>query len=350
MFFKSKKLIGLDIGSSSIKIAEMDVSRSSANLISFGIIPTPVNSVSGGEISDMGSVGMAVQSLVSQIKSKRKAIGTAMWGTAVIVKKITIPRIEKKLIKDQIRFEAEQYIPFDINNISLAHHVLSGSSSPDTMDILLVAAQHELVTQYTQTIETVGLRCGILDVSGFALANCFELNYGKAVGEVIALLNFGASVTNFVVLNHGDIIFCRDIPVGGANYTMEIHKSLGINLAEAESLKLSAIANREVPAEVHSIINATNDTVTEEVRNSLDFLSATTNGIAPTRCFYTGGSSITTGLVETLSRSTGIQFERLNPFLKIKANAKKFSPGYLNQISPFVSVVSGLACRQLEDS
>jgi type IV pilus assembly protein PilM len=350
MLFKSKKIIGLDIGTSSIKMAEMDVSRGGAQLVSFGIAPTPPNAVTGGEINDIPSVGMALQGLAADLKTKRKSVATAMWGTAVIVKKITIPRIDKKLIKDQMRFEAEQYIPFDINNISLAHHVLNTSSSPDMMDILLVAAQNELVTQYTQVVEVTGMHCNILDVSGFALANCFEMNYGKVPGEVIGILNFGASITNFVVISNGDVVFCRDIPVGGANYTNEIHKAMGVTLVEAEALKLSAAARREVPDEVHSIISATNEAVTEEVRNSLDFLSATTNGMTLTRCFYTGGSSATNGLIETLNRVTGVSFEAFDPFVRIKTNPKKFSPEYAEQIKAFAGVVTGLALREAGDS
>lgn len=350
MFFKSKKVIGLDIGSSSIKLAEMDFNGKGAQLLSFGFAPTPPNSVTGGEIVDIASVGIAIQSLINEVKTKRKNIATAMWGTAVIVKKITIPRMDKKLIKDQIRFEAEQYIPFDINNISLAHHILAASSSPDTMDILLIAAQNELVTQYTQVIEVSGLTCGVLDVSGFALANAFELNYGKIPGEVIGILNFGASITNFVVVQNGEVIFCRDIPVGGANYTNEIHKAMGVTVGEAEALKLSAVSRREVPDEVHSIISATNEAVTEEIRSSLDFLSATTNGLVLNRCFYTGGSSATSGLIETVSRVTGILMEPFNPFLRVKANPKKFSPEYLDQISSFAGVVTGLALREKGDA
>ncbi|WP_374032156.1 type IV pilus assembly protein PilM [Bdellovibrio bacteriovorus] len=316
----------------------------------FGFAPTPPNAVSGGEIVDIASVGIAIQQLINEVKTKRKSIATAMWGTAVIVKKITIPKMDRKLIKDQIRFEAEQYIPFDINNISLAHHILNSSASPDAMDILLIAAQNELVTQYTQVIEVSGLTCGVLDVSGFALANAFELNYGKIPGEVIGILNFGASITNFVVLQNGEVIFCRDIPVGGANYTNEIHKAMGVTVAEAEALKLSAISRREVPDEVHSIISATNEAVTEEIRSSLDFLSATTNGLVLSRCFYTGGSSATSGLVETVSRVTGILMEPFNPFLRVKANPKKFSPEYLDQISSFAGVVTGLALREQGDA
>lgn len=328
----------------------MDVNGKGAQLLSFGFAPTPPNSVSGGEIVDIASVGIAIQQLISEVKTKRKSIATAMWGTAVIVKKITIPKMDRKLIKDQIRFEAEQYIPFDINNISLAHHILSTSATPDAMDILLIAAQNELVTQYTQVIEISGLTCGVLDVSGFALANAFELNYGRIPGEVIGILNFGASITNFVVVQNGEVIFCRDIPVGGANYTNEIHKAMGVTVGEAEALKLSAISRREVPDEVHSIISATNEAVTEEIRSSLDFLSATTNGLVLNRCFYTGGSSATSGLIETVSRVSGIRMEPFNPFLRVKANPKKFSREYLDQISTFAGVVTGLALREQGDA
>lgn len=350
MLFKSKKVLGLDIGSSSIKIAELDVSRRGAVLQSFGFAPTPPNSVAAGEISDVSSVGIAVQGLMGEIRTKRKNVSTGMWGTAVIVKKITIPRMDRKLIRDQIRFEAEQYIPFDINNISLSHHVLGTSATDDTIDLLLIAAQNELVYQYTSVIESTGLKCSVLDVSGFALANCFEMNYGKFPRDVIGILNFGSSITNFVVIHNGDVVFCRDIPVGGQNYTSEIHKSMGISFQEAEALKLSAVSRREVPSDVHNIISSTNEVVTEEVRSSLDFLSATTNGLALTRCFYTGGSSTTSGLVESISRVTGIPFEPFNPFSKISANPKKFSQDYLNQIGPFAAIATGLGLRESGDS
>ncbi|RYZ89864.1 MAG: type IV pilus assembly protein PilM [Proteobacteria bacterium] len=350
MLFGSKKVLGLDIGSSSIKIAEMDVSKRGSQLLSFGFVPTPNNTVAAGEISDINSVSMSVQSLVNDIRSKRKSVSTGMWGTAVIVKKITIPKMDRKLIQDQIRFEAEQYIPFDINNISLGHHVLNTSTSPDTIDLLLIAAQNELVFQYMSVIETAGLKCGVLDVAGFALANCFEANYGKFSRDVIGLVNFGSSITNFVVIQNGDVVFCRDIPVGGHIYTNEIHKGLGISIQEAEALKLSAVSRREVPSEVHSIINSTNETVTEEVRSSLDFLSATTNGLTINRCFFTGGSSVTTGLIETVSRITGIPFEPLDPFARVKANNKKFSADYLKQISPFAAIATGLGMRELGDA
>lgn len=349
MLFKTKKVIGLDIGTSSLKLAELDVSKNGATLHSFRLAPTPPNAINNGEIMDPASLGAAIRGLVDEAGSRRKNAATGMWGMSVIVKKITMPRMDRKLLNDQIRYEAEQYIPFDINNVSLAHHVLNTSGAPDTQDVLLIAAQNELVAQYAQSVEIAGLECKVLDVSGFALANCFEMNYGRTA-ENVGLLNFGASVTNFVVLSGGDVVFCRDIPVGGANYTNEISKGMGVSVQEAEMLKLSAVARQEVPDDVVSLISATNETVAEEVRNSLDFLSATTNGLALNRCLVTGGASVTTGLMDAVSRVTGLALEPFNPFQRVRINAKRFTNEELERVSSFAAVALGLGLRQVGDS
>lgn len=349
MLFSSKKVIGIDIGSSSIKAIEVDVTRSGATLVSFSIVQTPVGGISGSEITDMPGVSLAIQSALYELKSKRKHGVTGLWGTAVIVKKIQMPRVDKKLIQEQVRFEAEQYIPFDLNNVTLAHHELSTNTSKETMDILLIAAQNELILQYAQTIEAAGLKCSVMDISGFALANAFELNYGK-FPEAIAILNFGASITNFVVIQNGEVVFARDILVGGSNYTNEISKTLSITFEEAEALKLSAAAKKEVPDEVHAVISQTNEMVVEEIRSSLDFLAATAAETMISRFYFTGGASQTPGLIETAARQTGSVFEPFNPYIKLKTNDKKFIPAYLNQIHYLLPVALGLGLRKVGDS
>ncbi|HPI40556.1 MAG TPA: type IV pilus assembly protein PilM [Pseudobdellovibrionaceae bacterium] len=349
MFFKSKKVIGLDIGTSSIKMAELNVSGSSVELVSFVFSQTPPQSVSGGELLDTAALSTVIEGMASELKSKSKLVAMSMWGTSVIVKKITIPKMEKKVLKDQIKFEAEQYLPFDLNNIRLVYQILKNSDSPDTMDVILVAAQNELVNQYTRLVSSAGLTCSILDVSGFALANLFELNYGKSSNEVIALFNFGASTTNLSIVHSGEVIFARDIPVGGQTYTNEIHKSMGITIQEAEALKMSASKRGEVPDEVHSIINATNDLVTEEIKSSLDFFIASNNGTKISKCFYTGGSAATNGLISNISKNAGLSLDPINPFKKIKINTSKFSSDYIEKISPFSAIVLGLALRKVGD-
>jgi type IV pilus assembly protein PilM len=348
MLFGSKKVVGLDIGTSSIKMAEMDVSGSRVQLKSFGFATTPASSLNGGEITNTGAIAVAVQGLASQIKTKRKMLAIGMWGTAVIVKKITIPQIDKKLIAEQIRWEAEQYIPFDVNDISLSYHIIPSNSSAETMDILLIAAQRELVDQYVNSVAGTGLQAKIVDVSGFALANVFEVNYGKNPGETICLLNIGAGVTNFVVVSDGQVIFSRDLPVGGFNYTNEIHKELGITLPEAESLKIGAVDRGAVPDEVQSILSATNELVTEEIRNSFEFFAGSNLGVVFSRCYITGGSSMIPGLAEQIAAASRTRLELMNPFLKINV-ANTFSRDYIRQIAPFAAVAMGLGLRKAGD-
>ncbi|MES3038936.1 MAG: type IV pilus assembly protein PilM [Bdellovibrionota bacterium] len=349
MFFSSKKILGIDIGSSSIKFAELDVSKNSATLQSFGIVPTPGGSVGTGEVQDPNSLAAVLRGAVQQLKTKRKNISLGLWGTAVIVKRVTIPRMDKNLIKDQVRFEAEQYIPFDISTVALDYHLLNFKQGPETMDILLVGAQNDLIASYIEAIDAANLKTSIVDVSGFALANIFEFNYGVFPNTAIGILNFGATVTNFVVVFDGEVIFSRDIPVGGANFSHEISKGLGVSINEAESFKLNAVRSQEVPEEIHSIIASTNESLAEEIRNSLDFVNITSQGVQIQRCFFTGGSSATVGLIDTISRVTQLPFEPMNPTQKLKINSKKFPDEYMQQVLPLMSVALGLGLRQIGD-
>lgn len=350
MFFSKKKIIGLDIGTSSIKLAELDAGRRGMVLNRFGVYPIDTGAVVGGEIVEAASVTQAINSVVRLAKTKRKHVATGMWGTSVIVKKISMPRMDEKVIAEQIKWEAEQYIPFDINEISLEHHILrSMRGSSENMEVLLVAAKQEFVFRYLEVVEAAGLKCSCIDVAGFALANCFEFNYG-VTSQITALLNIGAGVTNLVVVDKGEVIFSRDIPTGGALYTADINKGMGVSLQEAEALKISASMGQEVPEEVNSIIHSTTDTVVDEIRNSFEFFSATAGGAVIQKFYVTGGSIYVPGLVEALSKSSGIPFEVMDPFLKIDVNTKNVLPDYLAQIKPICSVALGLGLRKENDA
>lgn len=348
--FGGSKVIGLDIGSSSIKIAELDVGRSGGKLVNFGIIPTPSSALNGGDITDASALSFAIQSLRSEIKASRNAAAVGMFGTAVIVKKITIPRIDLKLVADQVKWESEQYIPFDPNSIALEHHVINPKSNSETMDILLIAAQKELVQAYFQVVQGAGLKMGVLDVSAFALANLFQFNYGNLKGQTVGIINVGASLTNLVVISSGEVVFSRDMPIGGQNYTNDLHKEMGISLQEAESLKLSAANGGTVPDEVHASINSTTEGLSEEIRNSFDFFSGSSEGSAISQVFYTGGGAATPGLIRQLGQATSLKFDWFNPFLRIASGNKKFNQGYLEKISPFCAISLGLSLRKVGDS
>src|SRR5262249_25468839 len=163
---------------------------------SFALCPTPPKAVVSGEIVEPNVIADAVKGLVSQMRSKRKNVASGLWGTSVIVKRISIPQMEEKLVAGQIRWEAEQYIPFDVTEVNIDFKVLKGyQSNPETMDILLVAAKHDAAFVHQDIIRGAGMACAVLDVGGFALANCFLKNWESAKGQTVALFNIGASIT-----------------------------------------------------------------------------------------------------------------------------------------------------------
>lgn len=351
MFFKSKKLIGLDIGTANIKMAEMDVSRRGGKLMAFTIMPTPAKAIHAGEIADPAALSDALKSMVASSGSKRTSASVGLWGTSLITKRITIPQMDEKLVAGQIRWEAEQYIPFDINEVNIDFKILKNfHSSPEGMDVLLVAARQEMAFLYQDIVQSAGLQCSVIDVSGFALANCFLSNWGSQKGQTVGLLNFGAAITNFIVIEDGEVIFCRDIPVGGMTYSTEIQKAMDISLEEAEAMKISACTNQAAPEEVGKVIASSHEIVSEEIQSSLDFFTNTTPGLPVKQCFVTGGASRTTGLVEHVSQHTKLNMERLNPFHTIKVNEKTLNPAYVAEISDFAAISMGLAMRSVGDA
>lgn len=348
MFFSSKKVVGVDIGSSSIKLAELTVSSGGATLDNFAVIPSPQQAITNGEITDSVLVADTIRTAFKENGFKNKSACVGLSGTAVIIKKISMPRVEPKKLRDQIQYEAAQYLPFDVSQVTIEHHVLSFTSSPENLDVLVIAAQNEYILNYISSINQAGLKCSILDVNSLALANIFEINYGKT-SEPVALFNFGSNITNFLVLFQGEVIFSRDIPVGGFHFTNEISKNMGITFDEAETLKISQSVQQEVPEETRTFMNIALDYVTEEIRNSIDFYTATAQGHLITKAYYTGGASQTAGLIDHLVDVLKIPFEKFNPVQNIKSSGKKITPLYLQQIAPFSAIACGLGIRAVGD-
>lgn len=351
MFFKSKKLIGLDIGTANIKLAELEVSRRSTTISSFAIMPTPARAISNGEVTDPASLSESLKALVSDIKSKRKAAAVGLSGSSVITKRITIPPMDEKLVAGQIRWEAEQYIPYDINEVNIDFRVLKKfRSSPDSMDVLLVAAKMDMAMLYQDIIQSAGLECAVIDVSGFALANNFLHNWGAQDGQTVGLMNIGAAVTNLIVIENGEVIFCRDIPVGGSTYTSEIQKGMGINPDEAEAMKISACTGQAAPEEVAKIIQTTHEMFCEEVQSSIDFFVNTTPGLNLSQCFVTGGASRTTGLINQIAEHSKMNMEIFDPLKSIKINEKSLSLQYMSEVRDFAAIAIGLGLRAIGDA
>lgn len=344
MFFK-KNLIGLDLGSSSIKVANLKVSGKKATLNELLIFPTPKGSIDGGDVVHPEMVSGVLSDGLAKKSYSKSPVVVGMFGGAVITKKISMPKMDPKLLHEQLRWEAEQYIPFSIEEAVFDFHVL-GSNHPETMDVLLVAARQEHIFRYFESTQGAGLDCSIIDVNGLALANCFEFNYGVVPGT-IALVNIGASVTNLVILESGQLVFSRDIPYGGFLYDSEISRELGVGAQEAEGLKLGLSLQQETPPEVLNVLQMVNETIGQEINNSFDFYKSSSLSGTVTQIYVSGGAIQTPGLYEKIQEVTGVNCIEFNPFQRISVNPKLITPDYMQQIRLFSPVALGLALRNL---
>ena len=349
MLFSGRQVIGLDLGTSSVKMVELKTTGKSVKLSKFGMSPLPEGLVEGGEIQDPGVLAGIIHQLHQDMGLKKKNICVGIFGGAVIVKKISMPRIDTKLIGEQIKWEAEQYIPFDLSEVNLDYHLLNSNSSSETMDLLLVAAKQDYIIRYFEAVESAGLKCSVIDINGFALANCFELNYGVKRSETVALINIGGGVSNLVILDRGEVVFCRDIPIGGNLYNMEISRELGVSYTEAEELKIGAANSAESPPELLNVMSSTNEMICDEIRNSFDFYSSSNSGPEVSEIYLSGGSTNIPQLVEAIAGATGKSCQVINPLQKIAFNQKDFNQDYLSQIQMFLPIVLGLGLRKVGD-
>lgn len=347
MFFK-KKIIGLDVGTHSIKVIEIDASKSSTTVQSFGMIATPPEAFVPSEPTNNQILSQSIRQIIREVGSKRKLVAMTILGSSTIIKKISLPRMGEDLVAEQIRWEAEQYIPYDLDAIHLDYKILSTAKSPDLMDLLLIAAPKDKVFESVELAELSGLQPEIVDVAGLALANCYFKNYGTQSGQRIGLLNVGAAFTTFVVVEGQEVIFCRDIAVGGDLYSTELKRSLGLSGQEAESLKVSISAGQPGPDEVVRVIQATHELVMDELNSAFDFFSSLVGGESVKRLFITGGGSKVSGLKERIKQK--VPYETLNPFLALKINAKRLESQYLISIQDFAAIAVGVGSRQAGDS
>jgi len=233
-----KAVVGLDIGSSAVKAVELKPSGKGYKVAAFASEAVPADSIVDGAIIDADAVVGTIKRLFDKTPAfKTKKVCASLSGNTVIVKKITLPVMTEAELRDSIYWEAEQYIPFDIQDVSIDYEVIDGGGSGGNMDVLLVAVKKDKISDYTSAITQAGKAPAIVDVDVFALQNAYEINYGTDPGRVIALLNVGASIMNINIIKGGTSIFNRDIAVGGNQYTDAIQKDLNLSFEQAESLK-----------------------------------------------------------------------------------------------------------------
>ena len=349
---KKKGVVGLDIGSSAIKVVELKPGGKGGNeyqLTNLGLEPLPPEAIVDGAIMDSGAVIDAIQRLFTAQKIKTNDVATSVSGNAVIVKKISLPQMTTEELAESIHWEAEQYIPFDIQDVSLDYEVVEGGGSGGNMDVLLVAVKKDKIGDYTSAISQAGKNPAIVDVDVFALQNCYEVNYGIDAGRVVALLNVGASIMNINITKGATSIFNRDIAVGGNQYTDAIQKDLNLSFDQAEALKKGAQVEGANPDNLQPILQAVSENIALEIQKTFDFFKATSSEDRIDRIFLSGGTAKVKGLQELLADRFDAGVELLNPFNSVTYNPRDFDPDFISDIGPSAAIAVGLAARKVGD-
>jgi type IV pilus assembly protein PilM len=349
---KSKTVVGLDIGSSAVKAVELKAAGKSFKVAAFATEPVPADSIVDGAIIDGAAVAEAIRRLFENKAFKTKDVAASLSGNAVIVKKINLPVMTPAELSESIFWEAEQYIPFDIQDVNLDYQIVdpgTGADGKGTMEVLLVAAKKEKIADYTGVISQAGRTPVVVDVDAFALQNAYEANYGLEPQQVIVLLNAGASAININILQGDQSVFTRDVSTGGNAYTEAVQKELNLPFAEAEQAKKGMPVDGVSFDDVRPVLHAMTENVLLEIQKTFDFFKATASSDRIDRIVLSGGASRVDGFQQALQDRFGVAVESFDPFRKIAFDAGKFNVVDTENVLPTAAVAVGLALRRAGD-
>jgi type IV pilus assembly protein PilM len=312
----------------------------------------PPDSIVDGAIIDGAAVADAIRRVFEGNKIQTKDVAASLSGNAVIVKKITLPVMTEGELAESIYWEAEQYIPFDIQDVNLDYQILDPGDAANgkaTMDVLLVAAKKEKIADYTGVIAQAGRTALVVDVDAFALQNAFEVNYGIEPGRVVVLLNAGASATNINILQGDQSVFTRDISIGGNAYTEALQKELNLPFDQADQLKRGEPVDGVTFEDARPVLRAVTENVMLEIQKTFDFFKATAASDRIDRIVVSGGASRAEGFLEMLTERFEAPVELFDPFKNVAFDAKRFQVGAVDAIAPTAAVAVGLALRRAAD-
>ena len=345
----SKSLVGVDIGSSSVKAVELQGKNGNFELVSLGYEGLQPDSIVDGQIMELNSVSNAINNIFTEHKIKTTRVAAGVNGHSVIVKNIVLPQMTNEELQESFAWHAEEHIPFDISEVNLDYHVTGGSA--DAIHVLLAACKHDKIANLKQAIQLAGKQPAVIDVDAFALQNCYELNYEPQPDQIVALLNIGASTTNINILSGIRSVFTRDATFGGNQYTSLLQKELGLTFDQAEGVKRGMpLPEGSEQREIALVLETVSDILALEIQKKIDFYRATVEDgeTAVQKILISGGGSKLKGLVEFLSKRFEIPVEMFDPFRKIKIDSRGFDPEYMSEIVPEMAIAVGLALRGVD--
>ncbi len=352
LFAGGKQLVGLDIGSSCIKVAEIQDTSKGRVLSRFSRLPLAKGVIVDGVVAEPELLAQAIKKLFKQSKCKRKRVVTSISGHAVIVKKVTIAQMDEQELRELIHDEAGKYLPFDdMATVDYDCQILGENPyNPTQMEVLLVAAKKEIIEGYTEVIEAAGLIPTIVDVDSFALETMYEENYDFEETDVDILINVGASITNLNAVKGGVSIFTRDFTIGVNSVTEAIAQHLGVPAEKAEEALTEGYGDDEQTRRTfREGMIAHADSICSEVERSVDYFRSTFGAENIKHVLLSGGGALIPGIASDLAQRLGIETEIINPFRKIAVDKRALENETAEGIGPIAAVSVGLALRKLGD-
>jgi type IV pilus assembly protein PilM len=352
LFTGSKKVVGLDIGSSALKLAEILETPKGYLLNQFSQILLPKGVIVDGLLVEHEALTENIKELFKQAKFKPKNVVTSLSGQSVIVKRVNIPTMDESELRDMIHDEASKYLPFDnMDEVNFDFQILGENEyNPNQMDVLIVAAKKDNIEPYIEAVENAGVSVVIMDVDSFAIGNMYEENYDPEENELVVLINIGASITNINVIKNGASIFIRDFSLGGNAVTEAIQEKLGISYEDAERIKVEGRGGDDASErEFKDSLLSYAEPICLEIERSVDYFRSTSGGENIKRILLSGGGAKIPGIAVDLSQRLNIETEIIDPFKKIDYNKKNLDQAYIENIGPAAAVGIGLSLRRVGD-
>jgi type IV pilus assembly protein PilM len=352
LFSKTKKLVGLDIGSASLKLAEVLTTSSGYVLNRFLQLPLPKGIITEGVVIDPRALSLKIKELFWNSGCRGRGIVTALSGNSVVIKKVTFAQMDEAELRELIRDEAGKYLPFDnMDDVNYDFQILGDNEyNPNQMDVIIVAAKKDIVDTYLSAITAAGLNVAIMDVDSFALETMYEANYEYDDNDIAVIVRIGADLTNINVIKGGMSIFTRDFTMGGNAITESLQERYGVSFDEAETLKVEGLPGSDQDnMDLRNSIIDSADPICSEIERSIDYFRSTFGGEYIKKVLVSGGSSRIPGLAANLSQRLNVDTELINPLLKIGFNKRNIDARKLESIKPVAAVAIGLGLRRMGD-
>ncbi|MGH9398066.1 MAG: type IV pilus assembly protein PilM [Terriglobia bacterium] len=342
---KTSGIVGLDIGSSSVKVVELRQKSGGYELVSLAVDRLNQDTIVDGAIMDSLSVSGTIEKLFSDHQITASNVATSVSGHSVIVKRVTIAASTEEELEAAIQREAMQHIRFDLAEVNLSYYVLGPAAAGNGLDVLLLAVKREKMQSHTSVLSQANKTAVILDIDAFALQNAFEMSYEPPAGQTIALLNIGASIMNINITRGGMPLFTRDVSVGGNQYTDILQKELDLSFEDAEKLKMGhALPQVAADAEMPHL-RSVSELLLMEIQKTFDFFRQTTSPDPIQAIYLAGGTARIKGLVDLLKSEFNVPVELMDPFRKVHVSPGKFDSGFITDLGPRMTVAVGLALR-----